>query len=199
MMTLLGVTQLMMTLLGVTQLMLTWLTVTNLQHHRSNPQPSEHSRALTWRFGHDKSVKWIFNVPSLYYWNCNFPMIMSVGQSVCHNFLKGQELKPPCSYRSTCFFYHTDLLFPSFLSLFYFLSFLFLFPLERTHTHIPPKYIINGMNSPEGFFLFCLFFRRSCQILRRNGSRLALKLKSRREILTNIDYFENINSCRWNG
>ena len=25
-----------------------------------------------------------------------------VGQSVCHNFLKGQEVSLPCSYRSTC-------------------------------------------------------------------------------------------------
>ena len=36
---------------------------------------------------------------------CSFPMTRSVrrsiGQSVCHNFLKGREVTLPCSYKST--------------------------------------------------------------------------------------------------
>ena len=48
--------------------------------------------------------------PGKHYWKGNFSMTPSVGRSVffsvgwsvCHNFLKGREVTPPCSYRSTC-------------------------------------------------------------------------------------------------
>ena len=39
------------------------------------------------------------------YWNCNFPLTLSIGWSVCHKFLKGQEVTLPCSYRSTYFYF----------------------------------------------------------------------------------------------
>ena len=54
---------------------------------------------------------YMFEMYDYYYqWKCNFPMTphpfvsWSVGRSVCHNFLKGQEVTLPCSNRRTFFY-----------------------------------------------------------------------------------------------
>ena len=41
---------------------------------------------------------------------------LSVGRSVCHNFLKGQKVTLPCSYRSTCLMIICNMLYIAFSS-----------------------------------------------------------------------------------